>query len=778
MVSLPAYLGAVGIVALGVMLGVVQPIIGLGICVLSCAVLAGFYWALRSGLAARTKDPLLAFSQVIFGVCLVALGYALFDGLRSTTLLWLSVIIVFDMQRLPGRQVLIAAAICMLLLPLATVARATWHPSGVNWVHEIFTLLLLAVVLPALIMASTKARGVRKRQVEQKQQMAQGLEQLRQLSVRDGLTGLYNRRHMLDVLDDELRRWKRAGLPFCVAVLDLDWFKRVNDQFGHATGDAVLQTFAQLSREAFPDQIDVLARWGGEEFLLLQPQRTEQDAMAALARLQDAVRHHDWAQCVRDLATQQLKVSFSAGVCEHREGSTLAQTLERADQALYKAKAAGRDCVLGAQGVPPDADALSGTPTSDATPLTRPVVVSPTGAMSRHAASIPQQPSPTSASSPKRRPHPLVQRVGDVLMGTDPRVRPHQPMGLLAIVVYLACVASFLFYVEPAKLLTHQQTMLFVAHNLLGAFVPYTVVRMGWTAHWRDPACTVLQLMWAGSALIISHGLMPMLSATTLQMICLCVVYGFLSLRPDECRSMGQAFIAMILSAVGMRFWLHPANINPRNELLELGMTCLVLWILTLQSESFSRTRERVRAEKRELAETTEHVNQLLMHDPLTGLFNRQHMQRVLELECDRHQRPGPDGSAGFCLALIDLDHFKDINDTYGHRVGDEALIGFAKAAQAALRETDMICRWGGEEFLVLLAYTEPAPNAMIALNRLREHVATQRVSESAPQLQITFSAGLAAHGRTEPITSALERADKALYAAKAAGRNRCMEAA
>jgi len=97
------------------------------------------------------------------------------------------------------------------------------------------------------------------------------------------------------------------------------------------------------------------------------------------------------------------------------------------------------------------------------------------------------------------------------------------------------------------------------------------------------------------------------------------------------------------------------------------------------------------------------------MHDPLTGLFNRQQMQHLLERECDRHQRSG----TGFCVALIDLDHFKSVNDTHGHPVGDEVLVNFAKAAQTVLRTTDVICRWGGEEFLVLLVDTDPASDGV-----------------------------------------------------------------
>ena len=158
------------------------------------------------------------------------------------------------------------------------------------------------------------------------------------------------------------------------------------------------------------------------------------------------------------------------------------------------------------------------------------------------------------------------------------------------------------------------------------------------------------------------------------------------------------------------------------------------------------------------------------MHDARRGRFNRQHMQHLLERECGRHRR----SAVAFCVALVDLDHFKRINDGYGHRVGDEALAGFAAAAREVLRETDVLARWGGEEFLVLLPESEPVASGLLALDRLREALAARCLCPAAPQLQVTFSAGVAEYRPGEAIEQTLARADQALYAAKAAGRNCC----
>lgn len=163
----------------------------------------------------------------------------------------------------------------------------------------------------------------------------------------------------------------------------------------------------------------------------------------------------------------------------------------------------------------------------------------------------------------------------------------------------------------------------------------------------------------------------------------------------------------------------------------------------------------------------------LMQHDPLTGLYNRQHLQGRLEAERERAQA----GGHRFCVALIDLDHFKHINDRHGHAMGDHVLITFARQAQAVLRETDTIGRWGGEEFLIMLPDTKPVDKAGIALRRLREGLRRIPVSEEAPQMRVTFSAGVAEWAQGESIDQLLDRADKALYEAKRQGRDRAVQA-
>jgi diguanylate cyclase (GGDEF)-like protein len=163
-----------------------------------------------------------------------------------------------------------------------------------------------------------------------------------------------------------------------------------------------------------------------------------------------------------------------------------------------------------------------------------------------------------------------------------------------------------------------------------------------------------------------------------------------------------------------------------------------------------------------------EQVQKLATRDVLTGIYNRRFMQDKLDDAVKRFDRYGE----RFAVVLVDLDHFKRVNDQYGHKVGDQALMAFASAAGLVLRDTDTIARWGGEEFIFLLPNTS-AHKALVAMERLRQTLQHCTVSPDVPSLRVQFSSGLAVHDTVAALNHTLERADRALYAAKNEGRNR-----
>ena len=154
--------------------------------------------------------------------------------------------------------------------------------------------------------------------------------------------------------------------------------------------------------------------------------------------------------------------------------------------------------------------------------------------------------------------------------------------------------------------------------------------------------------------------------------------------------------------------------------------------------------------------------------DSLTELLNRRGLTERLRIECDAALRAGQ----GFCVAMLDVDHFKAINDTYGHEAGDRALIALGRVMSMDLGDRDFCGRWGGEEFLIVLANPD-IEAARDSLERILSAVRGMHVPVEDTSLTLTVSLGLAVHKPGEALSLTLNRADIALYDAKQAGRNR-----
>ncbi|MBI5923597.1 MAG: diguanylate cyclase [Betaproteobacteria bacterium] len=169
-----------------------------------------------------------------------------------------------------------------------------------------------------------------------------------------------------------------------------------------------------------------------------------------------------------------------------------------------------------------------------------------------------------------------------------------------------------------------------------------------------------------------------------------------------------------------------------------------------------------------ELAQASDMVRQ----DPLTGALNRKGMDEALEREVARIKRH----ESTMCLALLDIDNFKKLNDTYGHQVGDAALVHLANVTRETIRPQDTLARFGGEEFVILLPDT-PLDEGVTAITRLQRELTRKFFLHKNEKMLITFSAGVAEIGKEEPAGQALKRADDAMYLAKRAGKNRVVSA-
>jgi diguanylate cyclase (GGDEF)-like protein/hemerythrin-like metal-binding protein len=194
------------------------------------------------------------------------------------------------------------------------------------------------------------------------------------------------------------------------------------------------------------------------------------------------------------------------------------------------------------------------------------------------------------------------------------------------------------------------------------------------------------------------------------------------------------------------------------------GVALLGWWHATTRGRTLAHKAEALSREIDRLRQELLRLEEVASHDRLTGAWNRRRLDEAVAAEMSLAQRR----RAPLSLILLDLDHFKRINDTYGHTVGDAVLVGAVAAFRPVLRPSDALVRWGGEEFLVLTPITSLEGASHIA-ERLR---AAMAATEFPGAESVTLSAGVAEYANDESLEAWVERADQALYRAKAAGRN------
>ncbi|MFC5550431.1 diguanylate cyclase [Massilia aerilata] len=316
----------------------------LGLAVYGACGMAATYLLVRFGSRLGLTPTVLAALQGVFGISCNMYAYSIAGPLRGATLMGLMVVVVFCTFALRPRQTLVLAA-----AGLACMGLTMWWHQARDPVHyppavEAVTFAIMAACSLTVTLLTGEMTKLRARLKAQKEELMKAVETIRTLATIDELTALANRRHMNEVLAQEERRHVHgAGAPdraSCIALLDIDFFKQINDRHGHAAGDEVLRGFAAAARTELRAN-DVLARWGGEEFLLLLPDTGEAAAKSVVERISARV-----GRLLVDGVTEERGISFSAGLTARRGAEALADTVNRADKALYQAKSSGRDRVV------------------------------------------------------------------------------------------------------------------------------------------------------------------------------------------------------------------------------------------------------------------------------------------------------------------------------------------------------------------------------------------------------------------------------------------------
>ena len=215
---------------------------------------------IRSGGTAGLNDPSLTVPQMVWTITSGAVAYVIAGDARGVVLAVLAMILFFGTFGLTVAEVIGIGVYALLAFVCAVAATMRFNASPSGYLDTAYALMVL-IVLGGCIVLNLRIQHIRARLREKQEALAQALAVNRELATRDELTGLANRRAMQDLMDLERRHSQRSGRPMVLAQLDIDHFKRVNDNYGHATGDRALQAFAGVVRASVRDT-DVLSRWG------------------------------------------------------------------------------------------------------------------------------------------------------------------------------------------------------------------------------------------------------------------------------------------------------------------------------------------------------------------------------------------------------------------------------------------------------------------------------------------------------------------------------------
>jgi diguanylate cyclase len=341
-------------------------------------------------------------------------------------------------------------------------------------------------------------------------------------------------------------------------------------------------------------------------------------------------------------------------------------------------------------------------------------------------------------------------------------------IGSLSYLITLSLVITFWYFGEYGFEVV--RNYLTAVLSLVAFF--FVMIRTNQNLRFADPSMTLAQVTF--SILPAYYVMLHSQSSRSVFLILVvsAAMYGLFQFRMRDYLVLSAVVIGGYgLMIIGL-YTYRPAEINLKLEVLQwFSLTATFLQFSGLGG-FIAKLRENLRARNNELVKALQHIEVLAMHDELTGVFNRRSLMETIRDEKQRCERSG----SVFTLCILDVDHFKQVNDRHGHSAGDQVLQAIARTASEALRQTDVFGRYGGEEFAMVLTGTV-SDGALITAERVRRHIEQLDLSAISPEFRITVSIGIADWRRGEDPALTFQRADEALYRAKAAGRNRCVVA-
>lgn len=286
----------------------------------------------------RIKTPSMTLAHMIWAIIFVSIILFHTLEIRSALMMAYLTILPFGAFRLQWRGFFGITFFTLASYALALFLLQQSRPG--QWIPQVEIIIGLTFLLAMLgyCILGREFSVMRERLTQSNQQLLAAFTKIEELAITDELTGLHNRRHLLDRLDKQRAMANREGSRFVVAFIDLDKFKRINDEHGHGIGDSVLRQFAELLQESIRE-VDLVARYGGEEFVLLLNGVGIETAAIVVERIRSGVENMKFSD-------HSLAMTISVGLTEYQAPELASEALERADKLLYKAKKDGRNRIV------------------------------------------------------------------------------------------------------------------------------------------------------------------------------------------------------------------------------------------------------------------------------------------------------------------------------------------------------------------------------------------------------------------------------------------------
>jgi diguanylate cyclase len=294
-----------------------------------------FYAVFKLGLNTRFQEQSLMLPQLLTAL-LIMLAVAYIE--RATQVALVPFILIsfsFGIFRLSTVSLILLATGCLGAYLGIITMRGYAEGYSYGFRADLVQWFVLALTLPGMILVGKQIHNLRQLLRATRYQ----LEHYEEKSVRDELTGLYNRRQIQTDLEQAKLQADTLSVPFAICLIDIDRFKEINDNNGHLAGDTILKEFARVARDSIRDT-DVLGRYGGDEFLQILPDTDLKGAVMHAERLRVYAHFLDFQKILG-----QKHISLSIGIAQYRSGETITDLIARADAALYRAKQLGRNRV-------------------------------------------------------------------------------------------------------------------------------------------------------------------------------------------------------------------------------------------------------------------------------------------------------------------------------------------------------------------------------------------------------------------------------------------------